>query len=321
MMTYQEFAGNKGLVAGLFRSIETGKSPHALIFVGPQGSGKKSLSMLYARALLCQGQGNPCNTCPSCGKVLSSNHPDLFVIFPEKKRKTIGVEAILSLQRQAVIKPNEGGRKVFIIPHAQILTEEAQNKLLKILEEPPHYLSILLLCENTAALLPTVLSRCMKFKMPVVSEEEIQRILIKEGIDATRAKKAAIMARGIVGRALTLCKDEAWLQEVKLAADLLFRLDQAGGHIEAFHVLNEDRNRGRRILLIWQSLLRDGLMVSAGHRDHLEHPDELKRLIFYTKAHGGEGIIHRLDRLLETERRLNSSAQYPLSIDWLLSAI
>ena len=321
MKSYHEFAGNKGLINGLFRSIETGRSPHALIFVGPEGSGKKTLSSLYARALLCQGTTPPCNRCPSCSKVLSHNHPDLFIISTEKKRKTIGVESILSLQRQAIIKPNESGRKVFVIEKAQSLTVAAQNKLLKILEEPPQYLSILLLCENTAALLPTVISRCMKLKMPRVSNEEIVGILEQQGVDTVAANKTATMARGIVGRAITLSQDAAWHGEVKESADLFFALDTPGGHVEAFAALTKDRDRGRRTLMIWQSLLRDCLMVSSGHRQQLEHPDELKRLMTYTKTHSGDSIVTKLDRLLETERRLNASAQYPLSIDWLLSAI
>ena len=142
---------------------------------------------------------SPAESVKGCILFSSGNHPDVHVLSPEKK-KSISVDEVKSLQKQAIIKPNESSRKVFIIRDAQLLTAKAQNTLLKLIEEPPSYLSIILLCSNTTSLLETIISRCSIIPMPYLSYENIVFGLESKGIEQDAARAVAQGANGSLGK-------------------------------------------------------------------------------------------------------------------------
>ncbi len=183
--------GNDAVTDMLKTKLRQGESAHAYLIAGPAGSGKKTLAFLIAAAMCCEDDGTvPCFSCPSCRKLLSANSPDLTMLGVEalpfsggdipavsEAPKTIGVDAVRALQTDVYIKPNDLDYKIYIIGHADRMTVQAQNALLKILEEPPQGVVFLLLCENRTALLPTVRSRVQTLSTEIFNDTALYRYL------------------------------------------------------------------------------------------------------------------------------------------------
>ena len=165
-MPLNALAGNAALKEQLLPRLKEGRLGHAFILSGSAGSGKRILADILARAMVCTGeQDKPCGTCPACKKALAGIHPDIITVLPEEKGKPINVDRIRWLRGDAHIRPNEAPRKVYILPEADCMRGEAQNAMLKLLEEGPAYAAFLLLAENSGELLVTVRSRCQELSL------------------------------------------------------------------------------------------------------------------------------------------------------------
>ena len=160
-MPLNSLAGNHALKEQLRPRLSGGTLGHALILSGPAGSGKHTLAAILSRAMVCDHPGaKPCGTCHACKKALAGIHPDIITIQPEPDKAAINVDQVRQMRADAHIRPNEAPRKVYILEQTDRLRGEAQNAMLKLLEEGPAYAAFLLLCENAGNLLPTVRSRC-----------------------------------------------------------------------------------------------------------------------------------------------------------------
>ena len=166
MKGFDGVVGHQEIISHLQNAIRLGKVSHAYIFGGEHGAGKKLLASLFAMTLQCQEQGvEPCMKCPSCRKALNKNHPDIIYVVHEKPN-SIGIDEIRGqLINDVGIRPYESPYKIYIVNDADKLTLQAQNALLKTIEEPPAYAVILLLADNPDALLPTITSRCVLLKI------------------------------------------------------------------------------------------------------------------------------------------------------------
>ena len=196
---------------------------HACILSGPAGSGKKTLAGLLSAALVCSGDGEaPCGVCPNCRKALAGIHPDIVTVEPQGRE--LVVAQIRELRADAYVRPNEAGRKVYCIRQAQSMNASAQNALLKLLEEGPAYASFLLLTDNTAALLPTIRSRCQILTLLPVSPAEAEAWLAERYPQRTPEERRAAAARceGLLGRAVLELEGNAGaLRREALAAEAL----------------------------------------------------------------------------------------------------
>ena len=181
--------------------------PHACIISGPVGSGRHTLGKLLCAAMICQHQDHnrrPCGSCGGCKKVFSGRHPDVNVITGPGEGKPITVDQIRSLRSDAYIRPNEGRRKVYVLEHAGDMRAEAQNAMLKLLEEGPEYAAFLLLCENPGSILQTIRSRCEQLPLSPVSVAESERFLREKFPDRGEEdiRAAVLSAQGILGAAV-----------------------------------------------------------------------------------------------------------------------
>ena len=146
-MDFGQFLGNDTLKAQLSAAIDAQRLTHCYLLSGPKGSGKHTLAQLLMAAMECTADQRPCGRCSQCRKALQGIHPDIAVV-DDTSRKTIPVDLIRQVCSDAYIRPNEGRRKIYLLPRAQDLGLPGQNALLKILEEPPEAVTFLLLCEN-----------------------------------------------------------------------------------------------------------------------------------------------------------------------------
>ena len=169
-MDFSELPGNEALKKRLSVSFQKGTWSHCYLICGPQGSGKRILAKIMAGALQCQAADAPCGRCSACRKIQAGIHPDVIVV-DDAEKKTVSVELIRQLQADAFVHPNESKRKIYLIPRAQDMTENAQNALLKIIEEPPSYAVFLLLTDNAEKLLPTVRSRSVELRLEAAEQQ------------------------------------------------------------------------------------------------------------------------------------------------------
>lgn len=269
-MKLELLAGNAALKKQL-SSQESGRGlSHAYLISGNPGTGRKTLAKLMARAMLCTGEGDrPCGACPACRKTMAGIHPDLITIEGEKG-KDITVGQIRALRADAYIRPNEGARKVYLIPEAQSMNLNAQNAVLKLLEEGPAYAAFLLVTENTGSLLSTIRSRCEGLSLAPVSPEEAEAWLRGRFPDkpAHILREEALACEGVLGTAVrhlegTPQEDPAPEAALELLA-LLAKKEELPLCQKCMTLEKWDRESLVRLMDCLLSLLRDTLKLQAG---------------------------------------------------------
>ncbi len=234
MSGFDGFLGNEKLIARLKRDIAVGRLSHAYILEGGEGMGKRTLARLICAALSCRAESGdrPCMKCISCDKIMRDQSPDVIFITPQKDRVQLGVDVIRRLREDAVFAANDLPIKFYIIPNADAMNIQAQNALLKILEEPPTDVMFLLLSEVAENLLSTIRSRAPTLRLEALPDAVIDRALASNTRAASlkasddQAYYAAIkLSRGSLGRAIRLT-------DPKSAADCLALYKKAEQYIE-----------------------------------------------------------------------------------------
>ena len=154
--------------------IESGRFSHAVLLTGKNNDVREKTALAAASALLCEGDKKiPCKKCPSCVKIKAGSHPDVLIVEGTDKKKSIKIDAVRDIRQKAYVVPNESKYKIFIILEASGMGEEAQNALLKVIEEPPSYTRFILCCSSTDSLLPTVQSRVAHYYLGALYADKI----------------------------------------------------------------------------------------------------------------------------------------------------
>ncbi len=204
-MRFDALLGNDETKRRLEAALDSGRTSHAYLIAGPAGSGKRTLARLLAAGLECTGAGRPCGVCRACRKVLGDAHPDVITV-DDPDRRQLPVDLIRRMRSDAFVRPNEGAKKVFVVPRAQDMNESGQNALLKVLEEPPAYGVFLLLADAPEKLLPTIRSRCVELHMAPLGSALLRRELARRcpEHDSAVLGDAVRRSEGFLGRALEL---------------------------------------------------------------------------------------------------------------------
>lgn len=231
MKHFGQIIGHGEVIEHLQKGIRENKVSHAYIFAGENGSGKKTMAEIFATALQCEKQGEDvCGTCQSCMQAEGGNQPDIKWVTHEKA--SIGVEDIrVQVNQDIAIKPYSSPYKIYIIPDGEKMTEQAQNALLKTIEEPPAYAVIILLTENINSFLPTILSRCVTLQFKPVAPGLIKKYLMEKlSVPDYLAELSASFCQGNVGKGIRYASSEEFSEIKKETLHLLEHVDEMNHH-------------------------------------------------------------------------------------------
>ena len=327
MRRFADIVGQEQLREHLENAVRTGKVSHAYIINGERNAGKEFIAKTFAMAVQCENRQDvePCGECHSCKQALSGNHPDIIFITHEKPG-TIGVDDIRrQINGDVAIKPYSGPKKIYIVSEGEKMTVQAQNALLKTLEEPPEYAVILILTDNVNTLLPTILSRCVVLNMKPVRDAQIKEYLMENmGIPDYKADICVAFARGNVGKARLLANSEEFDKVKEEAITLLKYIGEMELHefVAAIKKINEykfDVNDYMDILSIWY---RDVLLFKATHDvNHLIFREEIQSIRKVADKSTYEGIERIIDALEKSKQRLNANVNFELTMELLLLTI
>ena len=326
MATFKDIIGQEQLKEHLQNAISMNKVSHAYIINGERSSGKEFVAKIFAMTLQCEKQGTePCGECHSCKQAMSQNHPDIIFVSHEKPN-TIGVEDIRNqINNDIVIKPYSGPRKIYIMNEGEKMTVQAQNALLKTLEEPPEYAVILILTANVDAFLPTILSRCVVLNMKPVADELVKKYLMSElHVPDYKANICVAFARGNIGKAKLLASSEEFEKVKEEAITLVKYINdmETNEIVKAIKKISEYKLDVNDYLDIFQFWFRDVLMFKATREiDNLVFKQEINYIKEQAKVRSYENLEKILDSIQKTKVRLKANVNFELALELLFLTI
>jgi DNA polymerase-3 subunit delta' len=317
-MGFDEIYGQEQIIQTICSSLRSGTTSHAYLFYGPDGIGKKKLAAAFVRALNCSHiRDDFCGQCLSCKKIASGTHPDIHWIVPDGK--SVKIDQIRQLKKKVSLKPHEARRQVFILDVTGMITPEAANSLLKVLEEPPPATVFILLCENPGSLPPTIVSRCQLFPLQRLDRESMGKLLdMLPGADLSSKERLLTLAEGIPGRALSMADMSPWLELYKEAADVLLALSEGDGAGMLAGRLAGKENL-TEILDMLLALLRDLLvMQSTGEQSLLLYQEHMDVINKFTDTWHEEATIKGIKEIITLQKTIRSPVNVRLALELTL---
>ena len=326
MAKFTDIIGQEQLKEHLQNAIAMNKVSHAYLINGERSSGKEFAAKVFAAALQCEKGGTgPCGECHSCIQEKSGTQPDIIFVSHDKPN-TIGVEDIRTqINNDIGIKPYSSPRKIYIMNEGEKMTVQAQNALLKTLEEPPEYAVILILTTNVDALLPTILSRCVVLNMKPVPDHKVKKYLMEElQIPDYKANICVAFARGNIGKAKMLASSEEFEKVKEEAVTLVKYINDMdiSEVVKAIKKISEyqfDVTDYLDILSVWY---RDVLLFKATKdANSLIFKNEIQYIRKVADRSTYEGIETIVKALQQAKRRLEANVNFDLTMELLLLTI
>ena len=320
MYTFEEIRGNTPLVEQLRRSAASGRSSHAYLLLGGAGAGKRLIANTFAKALQCEGEKRPCDSCKSCHAFNHGNHPDVIYFQPVKNGKTYTIEDVREQLLETVdLKPFQYEKKIYIIEKADTLNIQSQNALLKTLEEPPAHAVFLLLAERAEAFLPTILSRGVVMKIRPLSAETIADYLMQAGHLAEESHILSAYAQGRIGQALELVEDEGFRE---MRQDILGKLEALPSMSEGdAYLLAKDLEGYKndlRFLDIMELWYRDLLTAKSLREEGYLIQRDKKDAIFRAAKEPAALLAKKAAAVRTARMRLAQNANFRLTMEVML---
>lgn len=321
-MDFKNIIGHEDIIGHFKSSIEMNKVSHAYIINGEPDSGKKMLAKAFATTLQCeQGGSTPCGVCQSCKQMESGNQPDVITLTREKPNMISVDEIRTQVIDEICIKPYKSKYKIFIIPDAQLMNTQAQNALLKTIEEPPAYGIILLLTTNVDRLLPTVVSRCLTLQTKPVRERDMLAYLEGMGLSREKAYFCIDFAQGNLGKAIKLAANEEYTQVIDSVVCTMKTipnmdvedLELALERIEQFKLSIYDY---MDLMMMWY---RDVLMLKVtGNVDKVIFKGEYTSLKAQGQQLSYQAIENKIQAIERAKLRLDVNANFDVTMELLL---
>ena len=331
-MPWHSVRGHDRAAASLRRAMADGRFPHAFLFVGPEGIGKRLFAKTLAQALLCErktpGSLDPCDVCPSCAQVMAGTHPDVLAVRKPDDKHELPIGTIRDLCIDLGLKPMRGDRRVAIVDDADDLSEEAANAFLKTLEEPPPG-SVLILIGTAAELqLDTILSRCRVLRFDPLPRAELSAVLLERHLatDPAEADRLAVLGEGSVGRAQAMADREFAAFRRALIDDVSsprgFDPPALSKRLEAFSKeagKESVTHRTRASLLVAElaRLFRGALWQTAGLEAASPDPADLRAIRDVASRLSPEDVFVLADRCMEADYHIARKASLSLLFDAL----
>jgi len=311
-----KIVGHDWAVELLRNHVRRGQMRHAYLFSGPQGLGRRTLALEFAKAINCRQvdeQGNPCGSCSMCNKFDQMQQVDLSIVQAEEIGGTIKVEQVRDLQHSLSLTPYEANYRVALLLRFQEANANAQNALLKILEEPPPRVVLLLTVDAVDNLLPTVASRCEVLRLRPMPINGLKRALSDNyEVDGDQAEQLAHFSGGRVGLALGMREDpllleqrDHWLAELKrlLHSDRCDRFAFAEG-------IYRNRNKVRTCLQTWLTYWRDVMILTTGSDVplvNIDHRTEIMKIAAEHDLRSAKQRVSDIDRTIQLMDTTNTN--------------
>lgn len=323
MIGFSDVLGHEQTILHMKHAIEMDKVSHAYIISGEKGSGKKLLADLFARTLQCERKGTePCMECQSCKQALSLNQPDIIRVMHEKPN-TISVEDIRTqINGDIMIRPYSSPYKIYIVDEAEKLSVQAQNALLKTIEEPPVYAVLLLLTTNAGMLLQTIRSRCVILELKPVSSPMVKNYLMEQlEVPEYHADICTAFAQGNVGKAKRLALSDSFSEMLEHALHLVKYIHDMEvvdmiSDLKRINTYKMEINDYLDLLTVWY---RDVLMFKATRdADSLIFSHELISIREKAQKSSYEGLECIIKSLEKAKIRLNANVNFDMALELLL---
>jgi len=322
LIGFDEIVGQKHIIDIMRSSLRDARVSHAYIFDGPSGVGKRTAARAYAGALLCAEprENGPCGLCAVCVQLASNNCMDLYEVDIEERR--IVIDQIRNLQSDIIKRPLYSERKVYIINNAETMTGEAQNALLKTLENPPGYVVLILVTSNYDALYPTIKSRTVRYSFRRNSRDEVKLILDKKlGPNFPHRDFLEAYADGAAGAALDMSMVEGLPEANEEIINVIFLLKKGGVSqiIKAYQFFEKHKEVYPVISKMMRFAFRDLLNARIGGAEgELINNDKKDIILRNAPDFSTASLLNCIDAIDESERALNSNTNFELMIKVML---
>ena len=295
-MNFNELIGNEKIKENLIKILNNNTASHSYMFIGTKGIGKKLFAKEFAKGILCTNeQERLCGTCKSCIEFVSNNNPDYYEIGLEEEENTIKIETIRQMQKRVQELPIVSNKKVYIIDDSESLTKDAQNCLLKTLEEPPEFVTIILIVSNESKILNTIKSRCIKIYFNNLSEDELLKYINVNMPDAKFSENMLKACGGSAGKAKQIYENKEIYDEL----DVIF------SNIESYTILD----------------ILPKVEILYKNKEEIQDILEYLNAIFIKKAKENIKYIDYIKYIEETKRNINANCNYDMCIDKLIFSI
>lgn len=320
MAGWDRLLGHEHTVARIRQMLSEGRLPHALLFYGKKGIGKRLAADILAESFLCLGRDAPCGTCASCTEYEAGTHPDFHLVEPEDGHRDIRIDQIRKMEQDASRMPMRSHGQAVIIDEAGTMNESAQNSLLKTLEEPSGNRLFILVTESRSSLLQTILSRVAQEGFAPLPVQVVSKYLIDNGVPEAKAAGLAALSMGSIGRAIEL-NDEGGLEIRNNVISVLMNLGQwdVNGIISQGEFAADLTNAQ---LSSWiadlKMILRDMLVMYDGDGTKLYNEDIRPNLVGLLPTYTEHKLQALLGLMRMIEKRMFSNANARMQIEGLL---
>lgn len=322
-MKWTDIIGHKDHVAMLCHMESSKRMPHAVLFAGPNGIGKSMVAKVLGTALLCSArEERPCGVCHSCQQMSYGSHPDFLLIAPDGAN--IKIEQIRTLQQEVSVAPYISQRRVCIIDGADLMTTQAANSLLKVLEDPPGEIVFILIAANRQMLLPTIISRCMVISFQPLADDVLAQALMVKGHLPELSEVAARLSGGRLGLALAMLEPEGFSlrnQALEIMEDVVENKMEIIWHTTAL-LEKMERNEILQIIKYITYILRDILLLVTGQgRQLLLNIDIVEELSELADKWSEKQLVKAIRAVEAARRALHANANTRLTSEALLIKI
>ncbi|MBQ1916300.1 MAG: DNA polymerase III subunit [Lachnospiraceae bacterium] len=328
-MKIDDIAGQTVALTHLKNALKKDQISQAYMLIGEPGMGKKTIAESFAESILCEerkpGEYEHCGKCRSCHQVETGNHPDCIFVTHEKSNLISVDEIREQLVSDVEIKPYQGSKKVYIVPDAEMMNEQAQNALLKTLEEPPEYAVIILLVANADLMLPTLLSRSIKLPLAPLPDQVIEEKLIKDYyIQKYRTSSIVKFARGNLGRAIEMSENDDFIEDKNTASDIMKKVVKTESYQwkDWIDELSKDKVRLPFFLGLFMDWYRDILMAKSGAgRERLMFADEESVITEEAGEYDYEGLKYCIEAIEDAQAKVRANVKLSLVLENLFNTL